>query len=255
MRSLSLHCEHCPSRLRGDGSSKPILPRRLSSKLNTNRLNDRQESYHNPRGFNRLYGDTFLTIDTDQIMFKTTNAELAAQITTRKNDFVKPVHQYSIIDVFGRSIVTVEGQDWRRHRKVVGPSFSEKSNKLVFEESLRQARGMMELWASQGSNTLADIKVENTAVDTADLSLHVICAAGFGLPQLWPGESKEKLKDSPFPEAGTQELEGKHALTFKQSIHGIVRGLRWLVVFPPWVLSKPTMKVQCRADQIRTLAV
>lgn len=215
-------------------------PKPPLQKSNTNRLNNRQYTYHNPRWDNRVYGDTFFTVDTDQITLKTTNAELAAQITTRKNDFVKPVHQYAIIDVFGRSIVSVEGQDWRRHRKVVGPSFSEKSNKLVFEESLRQARGMMELWASQGSNTLADIKVENTAVDTADLSLHVICAAGFGLPQLWPGESKEKLKDSPFPEAGTQEIEGGHALTFKQSIHGVVRGLRWLVIFPSWVLSMST---------------
>jgi cytochrome P450 len=117
------------------------------------------------------------------VTIRTSNAELESQITALKNDFLKPVDRYKIIDIFGRSIVTIEGQDWKRHRKVVGPSFS-KSNKLVFEESLRQARGIMDFWTSQSPNSSQGVKIRNTAIDTAVLSLHVICAAGFGLPQL-----------------------------------------------------------------------
>jgi cytochrome P450 len=171
------------------------------------------------------------------LAIKTSNAELSSQVTTRKNDFLKPVDRYKIINIFGRSIVTVEGQDWRRHRKVVGPSFSEKSNKLVFEESLRQAMGMMEYWAKQDADTDRDIRVRNTAVDAAVLSLHVICAAGFGLPQLWPGERKEKLEDRQFPGLSTLDLSGEHSMTFKQSMHQLLQGIRWLVAFPPWLLS------------------
>jgi cytochrome P450 len=172
------------------------------------------------------------------VLMKTADVELINQVTTRKNDFLKPVDRYGIIDIFGKSIVTVEGQDWRRHRKVVGPSFSERSNKLVFEESLRQARAIVEFWAAQGSNTIDDVKVKNTAPDLATLSLHVICAAGFGLPQLWPGESKEKLQDRQFPGLSTLDLSGNHSMTFKQSMHGLLKGLRWLLAFPPWVLSR-----------------
>jgi len=169
----------------------------------------------------------------------TSNAELGSQITTRRNDFVKPIEMYKIMDIFGRSMLTSEGQEWRRHRKVVGPSFSEKSNKLVFEESLRQAEGLIALWASQGSNTIRDIKVQNPALEVAMLSLHVICAAGFGVPQLWPGESAEKLGGMGLPGFSTSELTGSHTLSFKESLTELLKGLAWFILLPTWILSIP----------------
>ncbi len=62
------------------------------------------------------------------IYLKTASAEVASQITTRKVDFLKPVANYKIVDLFGRSILTPEGSEWKRHKKIVGPSFSERSN-------------------------------------------------------------------------------------------------------------------------------
>ena len=168
---------------------------------------------------------------------KTSNAELNNQITTRRNDFLKPVDRYKIVDIFGRSILTNEGQEWRRHRKVVGPSFSEKSNKLVFEESLRQTEGMLALWGSQGTNTMKDLKVQSPAIDMAMLSLHVICAAGFGVPQLWPGENEAKLEGKGLPGFSTFELTDSHTMTLKQSLTDLLRGLFWFALFPPWMLS------------------
>lgn len=150
---------------------------------------------------------------------------------------MKPVEGYKIVDIFGRSILTQEGLEWKRHRKVVGPSFSEKSNKLVFEESLRQAEGMMNLWSGQGSNTKEHMRVENTAIDAATLSLHVICAAGFGVPQLWPGESEDKLQGNIVPGFNTFRLNGDHTLPFKDGLHSLLQDILWLVALPPWVLS------------------
>ncbi|TAQ90607.1 hypothetical protein B7494_g1078 [Chlorociboria aeruginascens] len=139
------------------------------------------------------FGDTFVVAAVNMVYLKTSNAEMIAQVVARKADFPKPLDAYKVVTMFGKSMIATEGQDWRHHKKIVGPSFSEKSNKLVFEESLRQAESMMAFWASKGSNTLQDITVENTAIDTATLSLHVICAAGFGMPQLWPESSPMKM--------------------------------------------------------------
>jgi hypothetical protein len=116
----------------------------------------------------KSYGDTFCVVTPSIIYLRTSNAELGSQVTTRRNDFLKPVARYKIVDIFGRSILTQEGLEWKRHKRVVGPSFSEKSNRLVFEESLRE------------SNTNQEMRIERLAVDTATLSFHVICAAGFG---------------------------------------------------------------------------
>ena len=171
---------------------------------------------------------------------RSSNAEVNTQITTRRTDFIKPVAHYKIVDIFGRSILTNEGQEWRRHRKVVGPSFSEKSNKLVFEESLRQTEGMLALWASQGKNTIDDLTVESPATDMAMLSLHVICAAGFGVPQLWPGENEAKLEGKGLPGFSTFEITETHTMTLKQSLSNVLDGIMWFALFPPWLLSMST---------------
>lgn len=206
--------------------------------LHLGRLIDRQVSWSLPRVAEGKYGDTYLVVTPFIIYLKTSNAELGTQITTRKTDFLKPVERYKIVDLFGKSILTQEGQEWKRHRKIVGPSFSEKSNRLVFEESVRQAEGMMNLWAEKKGNTSGRMTVGNTAEDSATLSLHVICAAGFGVPTLWPNEGEEKLGGRGIPGFSDKTLSGRHELSFQEGLTHLLRYLIWFVIFPPWVLSK-----------------
>jgi cytochrome P450 len=126
----------------------------------------------------------------NETLLRTTNAELIAQLTTRKNAFVKPLKNYAIMKIFGTNILTTEGAEWKRHKRVVGPSFSERSCGLVWQVSLREVEGMMGVWERRergeksGEVEMEVLRVEDTSVDTAILSLHVICAAGFGVPQL-----------------------------------------------------------------------
>ena len=174
---------------------------------------------------------------------RTANAELIGQVVQRKTDFTKPVEGYKVVDIFGRSIISQEGSEYRRHRRIVAPSFSEKSNKLVFEESLRQAESMMELWSHQGTNTKSAMKVDNTAVDAATLSLHVICAAGFGVPQVWPGESEDKLQGTIVPGFNTVQLTGGHTLPFKESLGFLMKNILWLIALPRWALGMQPLKI------------
>lgn len=51
--------------------------------------------------------------------------------------FPKPVHQYKTLQFFGDNIVASEGNDWKRYRKVAAPAFSEKNNKLVWDETVK----------------------------------------------------------------------------------------------------------------------
>jgi len=133
------------------GISDMILPyvRALPSTSSWRWINvlDRHESWSRPRESSVSYGETYLLVGLNGTFLRTSNAELIGQIVARKFDFPKPVEGYRIMDIFGKSILTAEeGNEWRRHRKVVGPSFSEKSNKLVFKESLQQATRMMDMW-------------------------------------------------------------------------------------------------------------
>jgi cytochrome P450 len=188
------------------------------------------------RKFEERYGDTFMIVSPSMCYFKTSNAELANQITTRRADFRKPVHRYKVVDMFGGSILTQEGAEWKRHRKVVGPSFSEKSNKLVFEESLKQAAGMMENWALNGSSR-DDVRVSDCAAGTAELSLNVICAAGFGVPQLWPHESVDKLGGKGVEGFSGHEPMKGHDYTLKKALVLLLDNILWFAAFNPWMLS------------------
>lgn len=51
--------------------------------------------------------------------------------------FPKPVHQYRVLLLFGGNIVASEGDEWKRYRKVAAPAFSEKNNKLVWDETVK----------------------------------------------------------------------------------------------------------------------
>ena len=202
-----------------------------------NRIIHFQGSWRVLRKLEEQLGDTYLLVNPLKLYMKTSNAELAMQIATRRTDFTKPTEGYDLVDIFGKSILTQEGQEWRRHRKIVGPSFSEKSNRLVFEESLRQTEGMVGLWATQGENTMAELRVVNTSEDAATLSLHVICAAGFGVPQVWPNQTEENLEEKGLQAFSKFKLTGGHTLSFKDALISLLKHILWFVLFTPSMLS------------------
>jgi cytochrome P450 len=191
-----------------------------------------------PRSQHAKYGDTFVVATPAGCSIRTRNAELINQITNRRNDFVKPTSLYRVLDLFGSNILSTEGAEWKKHKKIVGPSFSERSNKLVFQESLRQAECMVAYWASLDDNTIDDMRIEDPSVDIATLSLHVICAAGFGVPQLWSGQDDSQTKGSFTSGLTSSKPVGSHLLTFKEALVNLLHGLLYFAFFTSWQLSK-----------------
>ncbi|KAL9596408.1 MAG: hypothetical protein Q9179_004620 [Wetmoreana sp. 5 TL-2023] len=104
------------------------------------------------------------------------NPDTIEDVFLRRKDFPKPVHMYKMLEIFGRNVNTVEGQDWVRHRKLTAPPFNERNSNIVWTESIQQARGMLDWWKDYGSNG-----VRTTAKDAKILSLNVLISAGFGM--------------------------------------------------------------------------
>ncbi|KAF7852434.1 hypothetical protein EAF04_010974 [Stromatinia cepivora] len=216
-----------------------------------------RNSFLNLRSSYDIHGDTYIFAASNLNLLRTTNAELIAQFTARKNDFVKPVKNYKVLEVFGSNIVTTEGEEWRRHKRIVGKSFGEKSMGLVWEESIKQADGMVGVWrrrneeGGKGGNVNEDmgLKVEDAGSDTAILSLHVICVAGFGVPQLWEGEENEevgngdrKIEGGGAPNLGLNKPVGDHTMGFKDCINLVLSSLILIVLWPQWVLKYSLIK-------------
>ena len=145
------------------------------------------------------------------------------------------------MNFFGSNILTTEGPTWKRHRKIMAPTFLEKSNAMVWKESLRQVEGMLEFWATideTPENTSLEIKVKDVAKATALMTLHVISGAGFGVRQVWDHEHEEQLGSNVVLGFNTSKLNGSHTLAFKDCLYVLLENVIWMAILPVWMLSK-----------------
>ena len=55
------------------------------------------------------FGEAFLIVSPGQIYMNISNPGSIIQMTTRRNDFLKPVEIYGVVDIFGSSMLSTEG--------------------------------------------------------------------------------------------------------------------------------------------------
>ena len=182
--------------------------------------------------------DTIMTVSPWGNYIYTADAEAINQITSRRNDFPKPTYMYRNIDIFGKSLVSSEGQAWRQHRKITSPPFTEKNNHIVWDESLRQARNMLKGWEIASNSQSPTLTM--VAKDATRLSLNVISKAGFGISLIWPGVEE--------PPTGEEKLKGKavmdeslantwHTMPYSEALTEFVSHLLGVALIPHWLLS------------------
>ena len=169
-------------------------------------------------------------------MLHVADAEAIAQITTRRNDFPKPINFYRSIDLFGKNVVTTEGAYWRHHRKITSPPFTEKNNHLVWLESLHQAQSMMAGWVDEKTHPDSG-PIKDVATQAMRLSLHVISRAGFGVRLEWPHE-----------ETSHQLPEG-HTLTYKEALERLLENIIVVMLNPRWMLRHSPLKIHKVANE------
>ncbi|KAH9905463.1 cytochrome P450 [Xylariomycetidae sp. FL2044] len=102
------------------------------------------------------------------------DADAIHDIFLRRADFVRPIKEYSILEVYGPCISTAGWDDWPRHRKVLAAPFNEAIMEFVWDESLRQATGMLRSWLLAGVEGIPSMQR-----DTRTLSLNVLAATAF----------------------------------------------------------------------------
>ncbi|KJX92880.1 cytochrome p450 like protein [Zymoseptoria brevis] len=181
--------------------------------------------------------DLFKDLDTDVVILVAPGAntmivadpEANTQITTRRNDFPKPIWLYTSLDLFGKNVVSTEGANWRHHRKITSPPFSEKNNVLVWKESLTQAECMMTEWVGTGSDESK--AVWSVASETMRLSLHIISRAGFGVRLHWPHENRD------------DSIPAGHSMTYKGALETLLHRILTVILTPRWMLANSPLEI------------
>ncbi|KAL8737513.1 MAG: hypothetical protein Q9181_001613 [Wetmoreana brouardii] len=198
------------------------------------RLLDPLWAYHELYAPFARYGDNFLVVSPWGVYMANASPSVIHQIATRRTDWVKPIEHYSVVEQFGANVLTTEGSTWRDHRKVSSGSFNERSNAVVWKESIRQAQQMIKSWSRrEGNNEEKGMWVHDVYPDAATTSLHIISRSGFGVKLLWPGE---ELGDGNEVEDGYERFTshvpmGGHTMTFKESMKTMLKDIIWMGLF------------------------
>lgn len=132
-------------------------------------------------------------------------------ILTNRKEFPKP-NLYNILNVFGRNVDTVNGEEWTRHRKLTASCFNERISSHVWDESLRQAEAMLSHWLTAEKGRVRDM-----VDDTRIVTLHVLSAAGFGVRQDFGG--------------GVRKVPEGHTMSFRDSLMLILFHLAMVLTF------------------------
>lgn len=166
-------------------------------------------------------------------------------MTSNRVKFSKPLAVYKILKFYGSNVVVTEGEEWKRHRKISAPSFSERNTRLVWDETMSIMRELCEdVWA--GQNT---IPVPSIVDLTVPITLFVIGVAGFGKRMSWrddysvPEGFHFSFKVSNFACVQAVPASPKmNAECLQDALHIASTDLRLKLFVPRWVLQNAPWK-------------
>ncbi|CAF9936768.1 hypothetical protein IMSHALPRED_010880 [Imshaugia aleurites] len=191
--------------------------------------------------FKRFGTDTFLTVSPERNQLYTADADVISQITTRRNDFPKPLEVYESIKIYGNNVVTSEGQLWRHHRKITSPPFSEKNNHLVWTETLELCQAMVNRWFDGDTGKTESKTIFTLADDAMRLSLYVISRAGFGVHLQWPGTEGDHrnghVKTEEESTAKSPEIAQGHTMSYTDALGSLLHNTLWVLLVPRFLLK------------------
>lgn len=122
---------------------------------------------------------------------------IAQEVTSSRTRFLKPLgDHYKPLKIFGPNILTSEGEEWKRYRKVVAPAFSDVSLRyhssrwsLIYTEKTNLQRNYRMVWDET-------VRIVNGFFDTAwgDREVVVVddCLADITLPVRSPMKTVHK---------------------------------------------------------------
>ena len=132
-------------------------------------------------------------------------------------------------EVYGPTVGTSVGDEWRAHRRVINTGFTPSTNAAVWRQSTLEMDALISHWHRQG----AIIPVMKHW--TSRFALHIISAVMFGRNLTWGEHSKVQSDDVP---AG-------FSMSFEQAIFNVLARIGTLYVTPKFLLRlSPTQRIR-----------
>ena len=178
---------------------------------------------HKP--FQEAGTDTFVLATPQGNLLWTCDPSVCNQLETQHPKSQVAVELVKFFEVYGPTVGSVEGEEWKTHRKVIVSGFTPSTNAAVWKETTQQTKSLVDHLLKQGSIVPV---VKHWA---SRLALHVISAVFFRKSLSWD----EYTRDSKPAPAG-------HQISYGQALFTVLARLGVLYVTPRALLSILPMK-------------
>lgn len=193
---------------------------------------------NDPVAIRKKYDDVGSTITslvsafTPRISLSVADALAIRAIVADRRLFPKPLELYRILAMYGENVLITEGDEWRKHRKIVAPAFSEDTYVLDWAVASTVTKHWMEDLDKRSKQQQRQ-KTDNKIVIESDmnklclhLTLSILTATAFGIPIASPGQ-----KPDPVPPG--------HKYSLKDTLEGALDQptLFTTVATPKWMLN------------------
>ncbi|KAK1228980.1 hypothetical protein PQX77_007969 [Marasmius sp. AFHP31] len=157
----------------------------------------------------------------------TTNIEVMRQVISvsvgqgqTRSTFIKSPDSVIGAGLYGGNVFTTEGDEWRKHRRIVGPAFGNSLYQLVWDQSVQTYRDMVagEGWAGKKS-----VEVEKLQDATFKFALIVLGICAFGFDFNWT---------SPLASPGGD-------MSVQEAMRTVIDNWIFILFAPGWVKSLP----------------
>jgi cytochrome P450 len=185
---------------------------------------------------------------TPRISLSLADAKAIKAIMADRHMFPKPLELYRILSIYGENVLITEGDEWKKHRKIVAPAFSEDTYVLDWAVSTTVTKNWLASLTTepQEEAQLEDGSSGKYAVvsDINKLCLHltlsILTTTAFGVPIASPGQAPD-----PVPSG--------HKYSFKDTLEGALDQpiLFTTVATPKWISWLPVEKFK-KAKELKS---
>ncbi|CAE7174329.1 hypothetical protein PTNB73_02647 [Pyrenophora teres f. teres] len=179
---------------------------------------------HRSSEMHHTNGETFAHVTPREIEIHTRDPGVSDEVLRKKSaEFEKIGHYAKMLDVFGPSLVSSDGLDWNRHRKVTVSTLSDKNNRLVWSEAIHQTQQMTDYYIQKSEGMVID-----AVDDTRKLYLHVFTSVCFGVEYDYMAPEERYIPKG-------------HRRSYKDCLHTTLKDLLILRLVPNWAFKLPAL--------------
>ena len=200
------------------------------------------------RPFARLNTETFLAVSPWRIVLWTCNPEAVLQITSRRNDFVKPVTDLAVLNIYGPTVTATEGEESKYYRKITASSLGQRTYQTTWKESLEKTQLLLQHW-QEGKSTA---RVRDINHGPAKLTLLVISKVCLGRGVSWnddnnQGSNSRNIARTTFARARRNKqhyrsLEKSHSMGYHEAFKTSLDYMGVIYLTPYFLLSRKARK-------------